>query len=310
MRPIIKSNRCLAATVSAIGLFCCGFSPAISQTRQVTSQETDRVAVDLARQQELDQLRRSVGRYAAGQADVYIGEIELKQRGEGQNELQFPFGRVVAALIRSKADRNSTSSGATLTIVSPVRGLWLRISQSSTSPGATFSTLLRPLRSNAGTVGSCHNCFPDLLRRPERITLERFAAVGTLHDRFNSTFRIQLQGQLKRLPPGELRLEYLEVLEPGLESYLRDEAAGFTRSAGEGVRIVERNIRQRIKPPDGAPPQTRCERVTRYTAQRFVDLADLGRFGVRNITVLGSRICCLDHDSHGGAEECTREGAG
>ena len=134
-------------------------------------------------------------------------------------------------------------------------------------------------------------------------------AVGNLHDQRNSTFRIQLTGHLKRLPPSALRLEQLEVLNPGIDSYLHDETEAFERVASEGVRNVERHIRQRVPPTTGAPPQTRCERDTRYTAERFVDLADLSQFGVRKITILGQRVCCLDHDSHGGSEECTKERA-
>lgn len=307
MRSTTKNSWCFAAIALFVGSLGLGFSPALSQHSERSPQATYRDVVDLARQQELDQLRRIVGRFVSEQADVYVGEIEARHRGEGLTEVRLPTTRVVAALDRSPSE--DSRSTAALTIVSPTHGLWLRLSQSSASPAATYSTLLRPLRANAGIVGSCRNCFPELLRRPEWITMDRFMAAGELNDRFSSPFRIEVRGELRRLPPGELRLEDLEALRPDLESYLRDEAEGFSRADGEGVRVVERQIRQRVEPPEDAPPQTRCERVTRYTAERFVDLADLGRFGVRNIRVLGSQICCVDHDDHGGSEVCTREGA-
>lgn len=279
--------------------------PAISQ---VQNRYQDNVnVIKLAREQELDELNRLIGRYVSGHADVYIGELEAIQSGTGGHALRLSPGPVVGALTRTFPSDSDEFDASSLIVVSPANGLWLRLTQSSDNPDVTFATLIRPRRANAGVVGSCRRCFPNLRQRPAYISLPRFMAVGNLRDRRDSTFRVQLKGHLKRLPPGALRLDQLEVLNPGISSYLRKEAEPFKRVAGEGVRKVERHIRQTVPPAAGAPPQTRCELDTRYTAERFVDLADLSRFGVRKITILGQRTCCLDHDDHGGSEECTKE---
>lgn len=165
------------------------------------------------------------------------------------------------------------------------------------------------MRATAGVTGSCRGCLADLVARPQTVRLDRFVAVGKFRDALGTEFRVELSGRLERVPPDELKLADLEVLNPGLEPFLRDEVQGFTRAGGEGIRRVERQLRQRVPPPEGSPPQTRCERVTHYSAERFVDLADLSRVGVRDPRILGTEICCLDHDSHGESEECSAEKA-
>jgi hypothetical protein len=286
---------------------CPAVEPAISQT--LDRYQEDVSVIKLAREQELDQLNRLIGRYVTGRADVYVGELQASQSGTDLDALQLPTGPVVGALTRKFSSDSNERDTSSLIIVGLADGFWLRVTQNPAEPNVTFLTLIRPPRANAGVVGSCRQCFPNLRQRPAYISLPRIMAVGNLHDQRNSTFRIQLTGHLKRLPPSALRLEQLEVLNPGIDSYLHDETEAFERVASEGVRNVERHIRQRVPPTTGAPPQTRCERDTRYTAERFVDLADLSQFGVRKITILGQRVCCLDHDSHGGSEECTKERA-
>jgi len=287
-----------------------GVVPGAAQDPVVSSSKPVERVLKLVRQRELDQLHLRIGRFTSGEAAVFVGELKATERGTGLESRTLPRGRVVASLVRREKPPESKGSGGTLTAVSARHDLWLRLSQSPDEPGVTRSTLLRPMRATAGVTGSCRACLADLGERPQTLGLDRFVAVGRLRDALGTEFRVELSGRLERVPPNELKLPDLEVLNPGLEHFLRDEVQGFTREGGEGIRRVERQLRQRVPPPEGSPPQTRCERVTHYSAERFVDLADLSRFGVRDPRILSTEVCCLDHDSHGESEECSAEEAG
>lgn len=265
---------------------------------------------ELARQRELDRLERRVGRFVSGEAAVYEGELAATEHGARSRARRLPRGRVVASLAAGPGVPGATAPGVELTVVSADHGLWLRLRQPSDEPGVTRVTRLRPLRATAGIAGSCRGCVADLGERPRTLDLDRVAAVGTLRDALGTPFRVELAGRLDRIPPGELDLADLEALNPGLGAALSGEDRPFTRYGDEAVLRVEGAIRQRVEPRRGSPPQTRCEGVTRYSAERFVNLADLRRFGVRSLEILGTEVCCLDHDSHGGSEECSPVEAG
>jgi hypothetical protein len=262
-------------------------------------------AEELARQRELDRLKLRVGRFVSGDAVVFTGELSATERLDRAGMRSLPRGRVVASLVDRQGITGATTPGVELTVVSPEHGLWLRLSQSFDEPGVTRVTRLRPRRASPGVTGSCRGCLADLAERPGTLELDRVVATGRLRDGLGTPFRVELSGRLERVPPDELQLADLETLDPGLRASLRDDDRPFSRYGDEAVLRVEGELRQRVEPPPGSPPQTRCERVTRYSAERFVDLSDLGRFGVRGLEILGIELCCLDHDSHGGSEECS-----
>ncbi len=289
------------AAASSLGV---GVDPGISQTPVGTADNV----LELARSQQLDQLQRQIGRFVSGGQAIYEGKLSATERGTGRRELTLPMGRVVASLVAHDRAPGANGPGVILTVVSAGQGLWIRLSQLSEQPGVTWSTLLRPLAATAGSTASCSGCLADLSTQPQTLAFDRFVAVGRLRDIRGSKFLVEVSGRLERVPSTRLRLADLEALNPGLESVLRDEVTGFTRRGGEGVRRVERQLRHLVPPPQPSAPQTRCERVTHYSAERFVDLADLSRYGVRDLRIVGTEICCLDHDSHGELEQCTAEG--
>lgn len=233
-----------------------------------------------------------------------MGELKATERGTGPEERTLPRGRVVASLVDRERLPGSKGPGDPHGGHRPSRPL----APSQSVSGRARDHPVHPAAADAGYRGS-HRLLPWLPRRPRGATAD--GAVGPIRgrDALGTEFRVELSGRLERVPPGELKLADLEVLNPGLEPFLRDEVQGFTRAGGEGIRRVERQLRQRVPPPEGSPPQTRCERVTHYSAERFVDLADLSRVGVRDPRILGTEICCLDHDSHGESEECSAEKA-
>lgn len=259
-----------------------------------------------AKQRELDRLQRRVGSFASGEATVYAGTLAATESQLGRTGKTLPEGPVVAAL-EERVSLPGGGVGVRLTVVSAKHDLWLRLSQSTDEAGITQVTRLRPLHGSPGITASCGGCLADLGKRPETIRLDRVEALGRLRDIANTRFRIELSGRLERVPPSGLKLDDLERLDPGLEAFLRGEVIAFERRGSEGVQRVEGEIRSRVAPPPHSTPETRCERVTRYAAERFVDLNDLGRFGVRDVEVLGREICCLDHDAHGEAEQCSQE---
>jgi hypothetical protein len=302
-----RPPRWRAAALAACALSAAtlsGFTQATAESARPLTGEV----LEQARARQLEQLHRSIGRFVTGEAVLYAGELAVTERRRGTGARRLPVGRVVAALTRDEARSGEPAGGFTLTIVSADGDGWLRLRQDPEEPGVTRSTPLRPVRATASLAASCAGCLDDLSARPPVLAFRRFTAVGPAGAAAGGELRIELSGTLSRVEPGDLRLADLERLDPGFEALLADEAEPFTRRGDEATRRVEREIRELAPTPPGAPPQTRCERVTRYSAERFVDLKDLGRYGVRDLTLLGTEICCFDHGGHGGDHECTPEG--
>jgi hypothetical protein len=291
-----------ACSLSAAALF--GFAQGAAESARPLTGEV----LEQARARQLEQLHLTIGRFVTGEAAVYEGELAVTERRRGRGARRLPGGRVVAALIRDEARSGELSDRFTLTIVSADHAGWLRLSQSPAEPGVTRSTPLRSVRATASLAASCADCLDDLSARPPVLPFRRLTAVGPPGGAAGADLRIEISGSLLRVEPDDLRLADLERLDPGFEALLEDEAEPFTRRGDEAIRRVEREIRELAQTPPDAPPQTRCERITRYSAERFVDLTDLRSYGVRDLTLLGTEICCFDHGGHGGDHECTREG--
>ncbi len=285
-----------------------GVAPGLAQGPAGSVPPPAESLLEEARQRQLARLERSVGRYARGEAAVYTGTLEATDRVFGRAAKRLPLGPVVASL-EERASLPGGGIGTVLTVVSARHGLWLRLGQSGDEPGVTRVTRLRPLHGSPGIAASCGGCLAGLGTRPGTIRLDRFEAVGRLGDVGGTEFGVEISGRLERVPPEELELADVEPLAPDLEAFLDGEFEGFTRRGGEAVRRVESELRSPVPPPPRSPPETGCERVTRYAAERFVDLADLGRFGVRDVAVLSTEICCMDISAHGEPERCSPEGS-
>lgn len=292
----------------AAAALAAGAAPGLAQGPAGSGPPPAEALLEEARQRELDRLERSVGRYARGEAAVYAGTLEVTDRAFGRPGKRLPRGPVVASL-EERASLPWGGTGIVLTVVGAQHGLWLRLGQSGDDPGVTRVTRLRPLHGSPGIAASCGGCLDDLGTRPGTIRFDRFEAVGRLGDLGGTEVRVEISGRLDLVPPAELELAEVEPVAPDLEAFLDGESEGFTRRGGEGVRRVEGELRSRVPPPRRSPPETECERVTRYAAERFVDLADLGRFGVRDVELLGTEICCMDNSAHGDAERCSPEAA-
>lgn len=273
-----------------------------------------------ARSQELEQLQLRIGRFASGEAAVYQGEIVVTERPGGPGARRLRRGRVVAALVTHEPSPDRSEAETTLTIVATEDDLWLRLGQSSREPGLTRSSRLRSTRTTTRFAASCTACLDDLAARPQAVRFRRFAAVGMQGAPHRAPVRVEISGRLERVEPADLELSDVEHLNPGFDAFLEGENQPFTRSDDDGARgdgahgdeaiqRVEREVRTLVEPPVDAPPQMRCERITRYVAERFVDPADLNRFGVRDLSIVGAQTCCLDHGGHGGDEVCTEETA-
>jgi hypothetical protein len=68
-------------------------------------------------------------------------------------------------------------------------------------------------------------------------------------------------------------------------------------------------VRQDAPSPHGDTVRFTCVFETNYTARHHVDLRDLTRFGVRDVTLGRTRLCCADHALHDGSKMCTEEDA-
>lgn len=263
--------------------------------------------IEQARTRELEQLRLRVGRFTSGEVPVYAGTLRAASAGRGAGIVKLPQSRVIAFIEERESLGARPGGGVALTIVSSEHELWLELSQSTADPGTTHCTRVRPVRASAGLTGSCSGCLADLATRPEVLELYALVATGRVRGPFGPELRVTVNGRLERLPASRLRLEDLEPLNPGFQAFLDDEATPFERRGREGIRLVARALEQEAPVPARTPPEARCDRITHYSAERFVNLDELGQFGVRQLKILGAEVCCIDHEVHGQGPECVPE---
>ena len=252
-----------------------------------------------AQEVEREWLEHEIGRFASGREAVFSGEVKVTQRDH--DEVTVLEGSALATL--------SPGAPRTLTILFPDRQRWLRLTQDPGRPDVTDVTRLRAPNANTGVSAACADCmapFADLAKGP---ILLRVAAEGELLDVAQSRFLVEVAGSLRRIPPETLRLDQILPLSTDIATWRRRPDAPLNTQGGEAVREVAAVLRQHAPPPDGDTVRFTCAFETRYTAQHHIDLNDPSRFGVRNVTLGNTQLCCVDHALHDGSKMCTEEDA-
>lgn len=252
-----------------------------------------------AQEAELAWLEHEIGRFASGRFAVFGGKLTVTQRDRGAS-LSFE-GQALATL--------SADTPSTLTIVFPDRERWLRLAQSSGQPGVTRVSRLREPNANAGIAATCENCVAELADLARGPVLLRLSARGALLDVARSPFSVEVSGFLRRVPPGSLRLRQVLPLSPGIANWTRRPAAPFRSEGNVAVRDVASILRQPAPPTGGDAQRFTCVFETDYTARHFVQRSDLTRFGVRDVALGETRLCCIDHDLHDASALCEAEDA-
>jgi hypothetical protein len=266
---------------------------------QVDAQVDEATTKRAAHRVEREWLEYEIGRFSSGRLPVFAGDVKVTQRD--RQEITVVEGSALATL--------SPDSPHTLTIMFPDPQRWLRLTQHPDRPDATDVTRLRALHANSGVSASCADCIAPFADLAGEALFLRLAAEGELLDTRRSRFVIEVAGDLRRIPPRALRLDQLLQLSPDMATWRRRPDAPLRRRGGEAIRDVAAVLRQRAPAPGGDTVRFTCTHETRYTARHFVDLDDLTRFGVRDMTLGDTETCCVDHDRHDGSPVCNGENA-
>lgn len=261
-------------------------SQGVAQRPQPGS-ETERVA-GLVEPDQLGELDRLIGRYARGDAPVYRGRLQAVGNG------RLDDGPVAAALV--KDDRvwwlgPDYVTGHTLTFFSQAQQKRFRLSQVPEAPGRTRADMVVPYNSSFGVNARCDSCLVDLASHPETLDID-LAADGFYADQ-RTPLAIRASGHLERVPPADLTWSDLVEISQVYERNTAEAIAGFRPRGAELVRTVRRELREVVpRPPSVAYDQ--CARTTTYETEWWVDPAQLGDFGVRNLTIVKQETCCSD----------------
>lgn len=265
-----------------------------------TAQFDEGAARRAAQEMEREWLEHEFGRFASGRFAVFSGELKVRQRD--REKITIEEGLALATLYPGVTH--------TLTIVFPDSQRWLRLTQKADRPDLTYVTRLRALNANTGVSATCKDCMTLLADLHGRDLLIRFAAEGELLDVTRSRFVVETVGHLRRIPPETLRLDQILPLGPDIATWRRRPNAPLIPQGREAIRDIANVLRHPAPSPNGNTVRFTCNYETRYTAQHFVNLNDLTRFGVRNLALGDTDLCCVDHALHDGSKTCTEEPRG
>lgn len=105
---------------------------------------------------------------------------------------------------------------------------------------------------------------------------------------------IRASGHLERVPPADLTWSDLVGISQVYERNTAEAVAGFRPRGAELVRTVRRGAPREVVPRPPSVAYDRCTRTTTYETEWWVNPAQLGDFGVRNLTIVKQETCCSD----------------
>jgi len=251
---------------------------------------------------ELRSLDFLVGRFLRGDVAVYRGTARAKDNASvlANTEVygprpdgEIPQGPAIALLeVReaSGGDWNPPrqgTQGASAYLV--VHGLpadrHVIFEQPASTPGLTEVSLLSGIATTASLVTSCTDCGPQLLGVPPTIAFTDLTAAGTVSvfmgyagqggGYVDVTAQVVASVDLEKAPICSLQFDDLVVLDSATGPNQIDATmSSFSRVGGEMIRQSGGSVTV-----GGAEP---CPLVQSYTMDVFIDLADLGHYGIRN----------------------------
>lgn len=254
------------------------------------------VTKDAILERERAWLDYEIGRFAAGREAVFSGNVTITQTD--RDEVIELDGRAFATL--------SPGPTATLSIILPESGRWVRLSQNAAAPEVTYVTRLRPQGANDGVTALCTDCMPTLADLPDAPMFLRVTAEGTLVDAERSRFRVDLSGSFERIAPETLNLSDILLLRPDITAAHRRPDSTFGSHDNRAAREVSEVLRHRAPPPADRAGLS-CYYVTPYTALHVVDRGALSDLQVENVTLGDTFRCCIDNVAHDPTRVCTEE---
>jgi hypothetical protein len=176
------------------------------------------------------------------------------------------------------------NEGLTLEIADPESGSWLEIFQ---APGVTDDVLVSKVR----VVGEGASIYLpgridalDLAMPPAEIEMdfdESGEARGWL-------YRIRIDGVLTRVAPDQVTVQDALTLDR------QRDASGFADRGDELVERVERSDSIAVDAPAGLDfVPTQCHRSVDYALVAYVRAEAPGSFGVRDVRVSSTELCCI-----------------
>jgi hypothetical protein len=243
----------------------------------------------------------SVGRYLRGDVVAYRGEANVQDNagviGDAAQKPTitdgtFPEGPVMAGLEFRPARPSDYSpfrpnvSGdvAFLSLSSALAHKQVTLSQALTDPSLTEASQI-----GGGLVSACTSCAPNLWSRPKAIVLDDMTTSGVFSvlppsgPAVDVTLHTLVSARLTFAPPCSLSYDELVVLNG---SRLNGAIPPFQQEGSEMVQHISTHVPARYI--GGA-----CVDDTPYTMDVFIDLTDLGHYGVRNLNFGPPNIVCV-----------------
>ncbi len=304
---------------AVIGASCVEMTPSVFES---PASEGERV-FNAVLETHLEQLDRWVGRYARGDVPLYSGSVSASDTGgalwfwggdgalDDTGVLATVLPENVLSILRSD-DRYARGPARVLRIVSTAERKTLAFYQTDDAPGFTWSTPIvaheSPWPRWSAPPVECVDCAPDLWAPGDTLTLDRFRAERRYHVHVDNNLRheslevhdwadleVLVSAELTRVPAGEITFsQIVDVSAPNA-----DVLEEFRLVDGTWVRAIEATLSESAPLPEGRaldPPDPewwRCTRTTDYEAEQYVDAACLGRYGLRDVRVVGTpETCC------------------
>jgi hypothetical protein len=239
---------------------------------------------------QLAALYEGVGQYANGDVPVYQGRldaIEYESAIVGREDETIDATRALASLkYQENLDRAPTPLGYVLLLFAPEERKMMSLFQSGPDRSVTYASGVSPFYSSGGTGATCTNCLLDLASVESGFDVD-LTARGTYGDFEMSEMRVDVHGELERIPTEELTLDDLLVVSSRYEFpvFLRLDPPRLEGSTH--VFDVQGDVRTST-PVDAEG----CEEIVSYDIEWYVRRDCLLDYGPRNLVRGEPRLRC------------------
>jgi hypothetical protein len=270
-------------------------APCWGLTQPLTDPQTpDEHACSAALGDSLDRVQRLFGRYATGSARIYRGTARA---ADNQDTVGRERG-VLDGPVIAELGETPYGGGKTLRIVSPALRRYFEIRQPDAST-TLFLSLVQDPAKHAGVEAKVSAAPVDLHGDP---SILRFEVGGTAHYGTGELLAVTAAVDLQLAESSTVTArDVLDLFDDAI-------ASGFEPSEGFWVRPVTLDASRSASDPPGLDFLS-CSRFTTYRAEEYIRSDNLADFGVRNVSLVDTELCCSNcqahcHDTPAGVPEC------